>query len=123
MNQIQKRIKAFGYAFNGLYLSLKEDVPMRIHVLATIIVCALAAYFKVSRVEWIFLLLACTLVMGAELVNSAIERMCDVLHPEKSKQIKFIKDVSAGAVLVFTLFAIITGGMIFYPYLLTLITK
>lgn len=113
MNMLNKRIRAFGYAFNGIYLAIKEDVPMKIHFSATFLVCFFAFYFNVSRVEWMFLLLSCALVIGSELVNSAIERMCDLMHPEKNEHVKFIKDVSAGAVLISLLFAIIVFILVF----------
>lgn len=123
MNILKKRIKAFVYAFNGLLEATKQDVPLKIHFLATGVVIAMAWYFQVSRVEWMFLMLACALVIGAELFNTAIERMCDVFHPEKSENVKYIKDVSAAAVLVVTLFAVFVGVHVFHQYITALFSE
>ena len=117
MSILMKRIKAFAYAFNGLKEATKKDVPLKIHFIATGIVMAMAWYFKVNRVEWMFLFLACTLVIGSELVNTAIERMCDVFHPEKSDDIKFVKDVSAAAVLISLIFALLVFVNTFFERL------
>ena len=58
-----------------------------------------------------------TIVICLELVNSALERLCDRLIPEKDLKVKYVKDVAAGAVLVASIFSIIIGLMVFLPYL------
>jgi len=68
--------------------------------------------------KWLFIVIAIGLVWVAELFNTAIEKLCDMVCPEQHPQIKFIKDVSAAAVLVTAIIAMITGCIIFIPAML-----
>lgn len=117
MNYFKKRISAFGYAFTGIISAVKKEAHLKIHLLATVLVITAGFYFKVTPVEWMFLLGCCTLVISLEMVNSAIESVCNKISPEKSPDIRYIKDVSAGAVLVASIVAAITGGIIFFPHI------
>jgi len=120
MNYIKKRINAFRFAFNGIWQSFKSEAHLKILALAALLVIALAFYFHVSWAEWIILLMCCGFVISLELVNSAIEKLCNVFTTEHNPKIKYVKDVMAGAVLVASIMAFIIGIIIFYPYLLTL---
>ncbi|MGJ7033308.1 diacylglycerol kinase [Niabella hirudinis] len=71
--------------------------------------------------EWLIIIICIVGVMGLELVNTAIEKVCDQVHAEKHPGIKYIKDVSAAAVLVVAAGAFVTGLVIFLPRLLKLI--
>jgi diacylglycerol kinase len=115
MSYIKDRSSAFAYAFAGIREALKEP-NLKIHVVAMIGVVGFAFYFKVTPVEWCILLICCALVISLELINSAIERLCDRVEPEIHPKIKFVKDVSAGAVLVAALTSAVIGSIIFYGY-------
>jgi diacylglycerol kinase len=82
---------------------------------ATIIVILLAIRLKVDRVDVIILVIVVGLVWMAEIFNTAIEKTMDHLSPERHPQVKYIKDLSAAAVLVSSIVAIIAGAMIFLP--------
>ncbi len=97
--------------------ALKTQWNMRIHLLATIMVIFCGFLLDISKFEWIAVLLCCALVTSLELLNTAIETLADKLHPEQDKLIGTVKDVSAGAVLVASIFAAIIGGIIFLPHI------
>ena len=78
---------------------------------------ATGLYFKVTKLEWMVLLICCGFVISLELVNSAIEKLCDAFTTDNNATVKYVKDVMAGAVLVTSITALIIGILIFYPYL------
>jgi diacylglycerol kinase (ATP) len=80
------------------------------------VVLSLAFYFRVSKYDWGILLLCIGLVLSLELFNSAVEKLCDLVMPEKHPKIKYIKDVMAAAVLMACLFTAIIGLIIFSQY-------
>lgn len=125
MNQhrfsLSKRLKSFSHAFNGLKILIKEEHNARIHMFATIVVVMAGFVFKISVNEWFAVLFAIGFVMTVEIINTAIENMADIVSPEKDKRIKKIKDLSAAAVLISALTALVIGLIIFIPKLLDLI--
>jgi diacylglycerol kinase len=109
------RFKSFGYAFKGLSVFFKYEHNTWIHLSATVLVVFLAIVLKVSSTEAIALSLSVGFVWVAELFNTAIEHTMDLISNEKDPQIKVIKDISAAAVLLSALAALITGCIIFTP--------
>ncbi len=117
---IKKRLKSFVYAFNGLKILMSEEHNARIHVFISILVIVAGVYFKVSLVEWIFLIFAMGSVIILEIVNSVIENIANFISPERHPKIKKIKDLSAGAVLLSAITAAIIGLIIFIPKLIAI---
>lgn len=117
MNYFKNRINAFGFAFSGIWHSFKSEAHIKILFLASIAVIATGLYFKVTKLEWMVLLICCGFVISLELVNSAIEKLCDAFTTDNNATVKYVKDVMAGAVLVTSITALIIGILIFYPYL------
>jgi len=111
------RLRSFGFALHGLGYALKTQGNMRMHLLAALLVGALGWGVGVSRMEWAALVVAIGLVMLAELLNSAIETLCDHVEPDRAEAIRHTKDMAAGAVLVAAMVAALIGGLVFYPYL------
>jgi diacylglycerol kinase len=118
MSFIKNRIKPFRHALDGVVSATIEEWPFKVHWLAAIAVCVGGFYFGVSKTEWCIIALCCGIVIATELVNTAIERLCDAVIPEQNPAIKFVKDASAGAVLIASAAAGITGLIIFFPYLI-----
>ena len=116
-----KVIRSFLYAGRGIKYCFKEEVNFRVHVLACAIVIAAGCFFSISLTEWLFVIVCCTLVMAMEMLNTAIEKMCNLISTEFHPAIKFIKDVSAGAVLVCAIGSAITGMAIFLPKIIHLL--
>jgi diacylglycerol kinase len=113
---LSARIKSFSHAFTGLGILLREQHNARIHLLATIMVVALASWLEVTRVEWALLLLTIALVWVAEALNSGLEYLCDAAVPDHHELIARAKDVAAGGVLVCAAVAVIIAGLVFLPY-------
>lgn len=112
---IKKRLESFYYAWNGIKILIKEEHNARIHLFATFLAISLGIYFSLSSVEWICLVLTIGLVISLEAVNSAIENIADFISPEWHEQIKKIKDLSAGAVLIAAIAAFFVGLILFLP--------
>ncbi|MBR2456835.1 MAG: diacylglycerol kinase family protein [Bacteroidaceae bacterium] len=118
MNELKKRIKSFGYAFKGIASLLKKEHNAWIHCLAIVVVTSLGFYFHITPTEWCIVLLCFGMVLAAEGFNTAIERLVDLVSPERHPVAGDVKDVAAGAVLICAIAAAIIGCIIFLPYLL-----
>lgn len=112
---IAKRIKSFGFAFNGLRILFHEEHNSRIHFFASILVIIAALLFKLNTYEWIAIIFSIGLVITAEIINTAVENIADFLTTEQNNHIKKIKDLAAAAVLVSALTALTIGLIIFLP--------
>ncbi len=112
---LKKRIQSFKHAFNGLKILVFEEHNARIHLLAVVVVVIAGIYFNISSKEWMAVILAMTLVIAAELFNSAIENFADFVTKEQHPEIKKVKDLSAAAVLVCAVGAVVIGLLVFVP--------
>lgn len=119
---VRKRFHSFRYAFAGLKHAWQQEHNFRIHLFAAAAVTAAGFYFHLDRTEWTFLVFAIGLVILAELVNSAIELLADVVSPGENKTIGKIKDIAAASVLVSAIIAVIAGALVFYPHVKLLFT-
>ena len=117
MNYLKKRKSAISFAFSGLREAFKNESHIKLQIVIGLIVINAGYYFQISKIEWFILLICIFLVISLELVNSAIEKLCDMVSPDYDTKIKYIKDVSAAAVLVACFFSIIAGLMVFWPYI------
>ncbi|MBA3683158.1 MAG: diacylglycerol kinase family protein [Bacteroidetes bacterium] len=123
MTYLKKRKNAFKAAFSGLYQAFKSEAHLKIHLLIAILVIVAGLYFAISKSEWFAVSLCIVLVISLELINSAMEKMCDLYTKEYDQRIKYIKDVAAGTVLVASIFAAMVGLFVFVPYVLILLEK
>ena len=103
------------FAFRGIKNCLLTEKNFRIQFLIGLIILIAGVYFHISHTEWIIILLCISLVLSLEMINSAIESVCNFISPSYHDGIKRIKDISAGAVLISSLFSIIIGCIIFFP--------
>jgi diacylglycerol kinase (ATP) len=109
-----KRIaKSFEYAFDGFRTAFKEEPNMRIHTLAAVVVIAAGIYVNLGAIEWAIIAICIAGVFTAELFNTAIENLCDVVSPGQNEQIKIVKDISAAAVFCTSIGALIVAILIF----------
>lgn len=113
MSFFKKRVNAFSYAFKGVIAAFWTESAMKVHFIACFLVAIAAWLMKTTAVENCILILCCCLVIGAELVNTAIERLCDRISTEQDEDIGFVKDVSAGAVLVFSIGSLFVACIVF----------
>lgn len=93
----------------------------RVHLLAALIVTVLAAYWQVEPWQWGLLIIAIGGVIGAEMLNTAIEYVVDMISPDDSDLARDAKDIGAGAVLFASLASVLLGSIVFQPYLLPLL--
>jgi len=115
---IRARLRSFRHAFEGINAFFHSQHNAIIHLVLTIAVIVAGIFFNISRVEVLAIVIASGCVWAAELFNTAIERLADVLAKEHHPDIKFVKDISAAAVLLTAVAACITGAIIFIPKLL-----
>jgi diacylglycerol kinase (ATP) len=117
---IRSRIKSFYYAITGIRQFIRREHNARIHLVATIGVVIAARVLNVSPLEAVALALVTGLVWITEMLNTCLERVTDLITREQRPEIKFIKDLAAGAVLVAAITAVIVGLIIFLPKILLL---
>jgi diacylglycerol kinase (ATP) len=95
---------------------LKSERNFQLEVFALIINLFLIVYFKLNSTDVALILLVCFLVLIAETINTAIEKICDFVEPNFNKKIGLIKDIAAGAVILATLLSIIVGVLVYRKY-------
>ena len=118
---LAKRIQSFRYAVAGLPILLKSEHNAWIHSIAAIIAIGGGFFFNINRTEWMIIVLCIAAVFVTELVNSAIERLADLISEEYSEKIRDIKDMAAAAVLLAAIASFICGVVIFFPYLIEIL--
>ena len=117
MNELNKRIKSFGYAFKGIASLIKKEYNAWIHCTAIVVVTLAGFYFDITPTEWCIVVICFGLVLAAEGFNTAIERLVDLVSPDYHPIAGDVKDVAAGAVLICAIAAAIVGMIVFIPYL------
>ena len=108
-------LNSFKYAFSGLFSALKSEKNLQIHAIISILVIIAGFLFKISVTEWLVILLCIALVISAELLNTAIEKLSDFVCSQKKSEIGLIKDISAAAVVVCAVISVVVGLIIFLP--------
>ena len=117
MKSLFKRI-GFNHALDGLVHAYQTQINLKIHLVVAALVVVAGLFVQLSVIEWLFITLAIFMVIIAELANTAIESLTDMITLKFSPHAKAAKDVAAGMVLVASLGAVIIGLIIFLPYLL-----
>ena len=112
---LRDRIKSFDYSIQGVVMFFKNEHNARIHAVAAVSVIALGWYCKLNRMEWCWITLAIGFVILAEMLNTAIEYLTDLVSPEMHPLAKKTKDVASGSVLIAAVMAVVIGLFIFIP--------
>jgi diacylglycerol kinase len=120
MFNLSKFINSFKFAFEGISYSVKNNQNIKIHIIIAIIVLAVGFLVGLTRYEIFGVAVLIVLVISAEMINSSIEEVVDLLVNEHREEAKIAKDVSAGMVLLIALFALVVGIFIFLPHVLSL---
>ncbi|KUG05953.1 diacylglycerol kinase family protein [Solirubrum puertoriconensis] len=108
-------VASFGYALQGIGEALKSEPHLRFHALATVAAVALGAWLQLPRYDWALVVLAIGAVWTAELMNTAVESIVDLVSPDFHVLAGRAKDVAAGAVLLASLAAVVVGLLVFGP--------
>jgi len=117
----QSLISSFVNAFNGLAYFFIRERNGRIQGVSALLVTAVAGLLRVSPAEWLVILLCIGAVLSLEMLNSAIEKMCDLVTTDYNPVIKIVKDVAAAAVLFASIISIIIACIIFLPKIFALL--
>ena len=121
MFNFSKFINSFRYALMGISYAIKYNQNIKIHFVIAFLVLIFGIILGLTRFEMFGAGLLIVLVISAEMINSAIEKVVDLLVKVHSQEAKIAKDVSAGMVLIIALFAAIVGIFIFLPHILILL--
>ena len=110
---MKKFMSSIGFAVKGIKYALITESNIRLQLFVFILVMVASMFLSISRADFLVILLVAAIVFALELINTAIERLADKVSPEHDEQIAIVKDLMAGAVLVFSIFAIAIGFFIF----------
>ena len=117
---IHKHGVSFKNAFSGLWWALSTQPNFRIHLFLSAVALVLSYMLQIPAVEICIIVFTIVLGLSAEMINTAIESMTDLITKEWRTEAKIAKDVSAGMMLTVAIGAVIIAGIIFGPKLLTL---
>ena len=117
---VKGRIKSLKFALKGLWLLITTEHSIMVQISVAVVMTFVGFWLDISKTEWLFQILAIGLVLVAESLNTAVEKLCDFIHPEHDSRIGFIKDISAGAVTFAALVAIVIGVIIYLPLLVNI---
>ncbi len=122
MSPIRKLIRALKNAFRGIKEAFIEQTFRILFAIALFVIFCLF-YFPFESLERAVLVLVVALVLSLELVNSQIERILDILRPDYHDEVRKMKDISAGAVLIASIGAVVLAVIIILPYILELVER
>ena len=113
-----KLLKSFTYAIDGILYALRTQRNMKIHAIALTFVTVFGFHFQLSISEWLCIILVSGLVISLEIINTAIENICDLLKEKLQLEVHHTthaRDLAAGAVLISAIVALLVGLVIFIP--------
>jgi diacylglycerol kinase len=116
-----KLIKSFAFAWQGLRSCFLTQQNFRIHLMALLMVIILGGILKINKIEWLIITGCSMLVLSMELLNTSIEKICNLITKDIHPVIKVIKDIAAAAVLIVAIGSFICGIIIFLPKILDLL--
>ena len=118
---LHKKLRAFQYAYKGIAVAWKDEFHFRVDVFVSAILIIASLFFQITAMEWVIVILVCGAQLSVEIINTALEELCDIHTLEHNPQIAKIKDLGAAAALITGIAAFIVGVIIFYPYVHTLL--
>jgi len=110
----RKILDSFNYAIEGLVYAFRTQRNMKIHFIIAILTLVAAIVLGIDRNQAIMLFITITLVIGSEMINTAIETIVDMISPQYHPMAKIAKNLAAGAVLVTAFNAIVVGYLVFF---------
>ncbi len=117
-----KRVgRKFSNALKGAIVILKEENSLWVHIFVAFVVIIFSVIFSISTIEWALIIFSIGIVIGFEIINTAIEYLVDIVSFEYNIKAKKIKDVAALATLFVTFIAVIIGLLIFVPKIIELV--
>ena len=111
---MKKQILSFFYAVRGVGDAIIDETHLRFHLVAAFYVLLFSPFFELSKTQYAVLILLIAAIISAELVNTAVEDVCDAMTRERKELIRLAKDIAAGAVLVLALGAVVVAVLFFW---------
>ncbi|MCI2228034.1 diacylglycerol kinase family protein [Polaribacter sp. MSW13] len=112
---LRGRIRSVKFAIRGMWLLITTEDSIKAQLFFGVVATILGFYFEISNIEWMVQFLAIGMVLVAEALNTAIEKVADFIHPDYHKKIGFIKDIAAGAPSFAAFISLIIAGFIYIP--------
>ncbi len=116
LNPLLRHLKSYRYAWRGLQEIFLGEVNFKILLFFSLIVIIVGVIIQLNSFEWIIVAFTLTFLLVSEAFNKSIETACDAICVDYCDDIRFAKDVAAGAVLLVAILAIIVISVIFWPY-------
>ena len=107
------RLRSFKFALKGMWLLITTEDSIKAQLIVAAIITAFGFYFNISNIEWMFQFFTIGLVLVAEALNTAVEKIADFVHPDYHEKIDFIKDIAAGASSFAAFTSLIIAGFIY----------
>ncbi|MBP6980054.1 diacylglycerol kinase family protein [Candidatus Curtissbacteria bacterium] len=111
----KKHYNSFRYAFSGIKYAFLQERNFRFHLLISVSIIILGFFYDLNYIEWAIVSFSIGLVLVCEMINTLLEDLMDFISPAYSDEVKIIKDISAGFVLVAAVIAMCNGLLIFIP--------
>ncbi|WAC41354.1 diacylglycerol kinase family protein [Pedobacter sp. SL55] len=112
---MQKFFRGFTFALNGLIYAIKTQLNVRVQLFAALLVVIAGFSFNISFLEWLAIAICVGCVLAAELMNTSLEALVDLVSPEFNPKAGLVKDIAAAAVLIIALMALTVALIIFVP--------
>ncbi|MEE1061216.1 MAG: diacylglycerol kinase family protein [Ruminococcus sp.] len=113
---MKNQIFGFKCAFKGVWDTLKSESHMRFHMVAAFYVIVFSSFYSFSNIQWAILVLTICLVMVLEMINTCIEKLCNLVADRYEPLVKIAKDISAGAVLISAIGSAIVAVLFFLDF-------
>ena len=104
-------------AVSGLFWMLKSERNFQLEILALVINIILIVFLELTSTDAALIYIVCFAVLSLEILNTAVEKICDVIKPEYDERIKIIKDISAGAVVLMAFCSVTVGILVYSKYI------
>ena len=114
---MNKLVRSIGWAINGIRTVWKEEVNFRIETAIALVVIGGGLYLQFTKLEWAFIIVCISVVLSSEILNTAVEDLCNKVEPNTDPIIGKIKDMMGGFVLVVSATSAVIGVMIFTNHL------
>ena len=112
---IRGRLRSLKFAFKGAWLLLTTEDSIKVQVFMAVIFTVMGFILDISNIEWMLQFLVIGMVLVAEALNTAVEKIADFVHPDFHTKIGFIKDIAAGAPAFAGIISLILAGFIYIP--------
>ena len=109
--------KSFLNSITGLFWMLRSERNFQLEILGLLLNLFLIVFLKLNETDTTLILIVSFAVLSLEILNTAVEKICDIIQPEFDERIKIIKDISAAAVVVMAFAAICTGILVYWKYI------